>query len=731
MSDMEASGRAPSSGRTGQAPRRPAGLRRLFAMLPRKLQLAIYCAALAFIVASLGISGALIYYTVKIPNPMAFRAGGSGPLVRLLDRNGAVLAERGKAYQYIPLVMLNQRVIEAVVATEDRRFFDHGGLDPLGILRAMFVNLRAGRFIQGGSTISQQLAKNLFLSSDRTLGRKLEELLLALWLEVRLSKEEILELYLNRVYFGAGAYGIEAAAQLYFGKTAGRLSIPESAVLAGLLKAPSKYSPMTNPGLARSRARVVISRMRDAGFITSDMAADASRHSVRFANRGDERTPTGLEHAVEYALERLPPLVGSGHNEIIVETTLDISLQRRSQAAVAAALSGASEKDGPDQAAAIVLDPDGEIHALIGGRNWTQSQYNRAVSARRQPGSAFKPFVYLAAVEQGATPDTQVEDRPISVDGWSPRNDDGRYRGTVTLQAALAHSLNSVAVRLQQDVTTGRVIGTAARLGIRSLMRSDPTLALGTSEVSLLELTGAYAVLASGGLAVGPHIIRRVRSNTGAVLYERPMRRPRMIVTPEHAGIMSQMLNAAMVSGTGRRAALAGHVAAGKTGTTQDNRDAWFIGYTAHLTAGVWVGNDNARPMQRVTGGGIPALLWHAIMKTAHERLPAAPIPGLNVIAPPPVARPPPAVDPIAALMQAPPARASLARARKPLPRRKQAAKEPVAAAAALPRLPDKPIDAEFVARALAATSKEQPPAKRQARSLWGLMGLGVPAEAR
>lgn len=733
MSGMGDDGHEPLPNRPGQVPIRQTDGRRPGALLSRRFRQAMVLAVMVFIVASAGISSALIYYTVKIPNPMALRAGGSGPVVRLLDRNGAVLAERGKAYQYIPLAMLNQRIVEAVVATEDRRFFEHGGLDPVGILRAMFVNLRAGRFVQGGSTLSQQLAKNLFLSPERTLGRKLEELLLAIWLEMRLTKEEILELYLNRVYFGAGAYGIESAAHLYFGKTAARLSIPESAVLAGLLKAPSKYSPLTSPGLARSRARVVIAKMREAGFLSEDAAATAIKHSVRFSIRADERTPTGLEHAVEYALERLPSLIGSGHDEIIVETTLDSDLQRRAQAVVEAALSAADDQDGPGQAAAVVIDPDGEIHAMIGGRNWAQSQYNRAVRARRQPGSAFKPFVYLTAVEQGAMPDMLVEDRPITLDGWSPRNDDGRYRGMMTLQAALAHSINTVAVRLQQDLGVKRVVGTAQRLGIRSEMRADPTLALGTSEVSLLELTGAYAVLASGGLAVSPHVIRRVRSNTGAVLYERPMRRPRMIVTPEHAGIVSGMLNVALVSGTGRRAALAGHVAAGKTGTTQDNRDAWFVGYTAHLTAGIWVGNDNARPMKSVTGGSVPASLWRAIMTEAHQRLPPAQIPGLNISEPLPIVQRKQAApaDAVAAMARTAPGAPGVSPARKRVRRHAKGAKQPVRVTAPLPRLPATPIDAQFFKRALADAEASRTPPKPETRSLWGLMGLGVRPEAR
>lgn len=585
-----------------------------------------------FLVTVIVVSAALIHYTIRFPDPMALRKRDGAPLVRVLDRNGAVLAERGQGGGFIPLDLMPRHLIDAVVATEDRRFFEHNGLDPLGLARAMFANLRAGRYAQGGSTVTQQLAKNLFLSSERKLGRKFEELLLALWLEVRLSKQDILELYLNRVYFGGGAYGVEAASRRYFDKGARQLNLAEAAVVAGLLKAPSKYSPAASPGLARSRGRSVLYKMRDAGLIDEAAERDAARMSVKFSNATAGREATGLEYAVEFVLDRLPPLAGTGHREIIVETTIDAQLQRHAQAVVERTLAKEGQDAGASQAAVIILDTDGGIRAMVGGRSYLQSQFNRAVKAQRQPGSAFKPIVYLTALEQGANPDTMALDMPLNIDGWSPRNESGQHRGAISLRQALTHSVNTVAARLQQDAGTSRVIATARRLGIKSELHAGPSLALGTSEVTLLELTGAYGVLANGGLAVEPYAIRKVRAGAKEALFARPIAVARTIVAPEHVGSMNSMLNSAMTTGTGRRATLPRFPAAGKTGTTQDHRDAWFVGYTAHLVGGVWVGNDGGEPMNRVTGGGLSAALWRDVMLEAHQRMAPAPLPATEYL---------------------------------------------------------------------------------------------------
>ena len=581
---------------------------------------------------------AMVRYTIRFPDPAALRQREQAPVVTVLARDGAILVERGKTARAIPIADLPPHVIHAVIAIEDRRFFSHFGLDFRGLVRAMFANLRAARYAQGGSTLTQQLAKNLFLSSDRTLERKIEEVVMALWLELRLGKAGILELYLNRVYFGAGVYGVEAAAQRYFAKSARALTVPEAAIIAGLLKAPSRLSPASRPEAAAVRAIQVLAAMREAEFITDEGYTSALNQQVTYAAADTTREETGLEFAVDYVLDRLPPLAGHGHTGIVVETTIDATLQWHAQATVARRLAAADTTSERAEAGVVVLDRDGGIRALVGGKSWSQSQFNRAVRARRQPGSAFKPVLYLAAVEAGMTPDTIVHDRAISIGGWSPRNDRGTYAGAMTLRQALAHSVNTVAVALQQDVGTRRIVAMARRLGIASAMREDPSLALGTSEVTLLELTGAYGVLATGGTSVSPHVIRRVRSNRGVILHARPEARPVEAVALIHVGQVNDMLHTALVDGTGRRAALARHPAGGKTGTTQDNRDAWFVGFTGRLTTGVWIGNDDGTPMNGITGGGLPALIWRDVMNEAHRGLgpmPLAGVPETSTIRPP------------------------------------------------------------------------------------------------
>jgi penicillin-binding protein 1A len=658
----------------------------------------------ACVLATILISVQMIRYTVRFPDPRALRVHESGPSIRVLARDGTVIAERGERNDFVALDRLPRHLVDAVLAIEDRRFLSHWGLDPSGLARAAFANLRAGRAAQGGSTITQQLAKNLFLSTERTLSRKLEELVLAIWLEMRLSKRDILELYLNRVYFGGGAYGVEAAAQRFFGKSARAVTVAEGAVIAGLLKAPSKYSPFANPGHARARARVVLRAMVAARVLSPISYASARRKSVSFADGQAGRRMTGLEFAVDHALDEMPPLASVGRRELIVETTIDADLQRKAQGAIEAVIA----KDGGaalvGQGAMVVLDTGGGIRALVGGRSFAESQFNRAVKARRQPGSAFKPFVYLAALENGFWPDAPMIDEPIEIGQWSPRNEDGRYRGAISLTQALAHSVNTVAVRLQQTLGGERVAAVARRLGIVSKLRPDASMALGTSESGLLELTGAFATFAAGGAAVSPHVLRRIRTTDGEVLFEQARPGPRMVVAPDMVGGMNTMLNAAIVSGTGRRAAFPRHQAAGKTGTTQDFRDAWFVGYTAHLAAGVWFGNDDGTPMNRVAGGGLPALVWRDVMEEAHKGFipralpaiggalldpPAQPEQDVQPVAPVPVVRAP--KGPVPSGTRSTPTAAVLTR---PLPgnvpRRGQ-------------RMPTEPIDAALFEKALTA----------------------------
>src|SRR5262245_14679113 len=620
--------------RTREAPRptpkraRSVAKRTLFQRLPWEMRLLILAAIYLGLPLTLLLAGVFAFFNATIPDPIQLRHKESAPLVRILARDGSLLAQRGGAGSYVPIAFLPPHLIDAVVATEDRRFFEHRGVDLAGVLRALITNLRIGRLVQGGSTISQQLAKNLFLGPERTLTRKIGELVLALWLEFRLGKRDILELYLNRVYFGAGAWGIDAAAHRFFDKSAQALTLAESAVLAGVLKAPSRFSPVTNPVLARARARSVLMKMVEAGRLDAGRGEQVARAPFRFAALARQRQ-AGADYAVDAALERLPTLIApTGEDNLIVETSIDASLQRRSQALISELMRGEARALEAGQAALVVFDLDGGIRTLVGGRDYTESQFNRALKAKRQPGSAFKVFVYLAALESGLTPDSIVQDLPLLGTGWSPRNEGAGYRGAVALREALAHSMNAAAVRLHMALGPARTLAAARRLGIRSELRQDASLALGTSEVTLLELTGAYGVIAHGGRAFEPYIIRRVRSGAGKILFERHPESATMLLTPGVAGELNDMLSGVVSGGTGRRAALGDQAAAGKTGTSQDFRDAWFVGYTGHLIGGVWVGNDDARPMRKVTGGSLPARLWHDVMLIAHEGLPPRPIPG-------------------------------------------------------------------------------------------------------
>ncbi len=595
-------------------------------------KLALFGPIYAGIVGGAGLGLVLVWCSAVYPDPMSLRGEDHPPVVRILARDGSVLAERGGGDDYVPLDLLPRHAVNAVIATEDQRFYEHPGLDPWGLLRATIANIRSGRFVQGGSTLTQQLAKNLYLTSDRTIARKLEELALAIWLEARLSKADILELYLNRVYLGSGAYGIDAAARRYFGKPAGSLSLAESAVIAGLLKAPSRYSPLASPEIARARGRLVLGQMRRAGFISAEeersaTAAIGEIARTKSAGRG------GADYAVDYVLDQLPSsALSAKDSEVIVETTLDAGLQSRVTSIVERQLGERGTELRASQAGVVVLDALGGIRALVGGRSYAESQFNRAVKAHRQPGSAFKPFVYLAALEAGFAPDSIVRDLPVSIGGWAPRNYSGEYRGTMTLRTALARSVNTVAVRLALKVGPARVAALAHRLGIKSKLGEDASLALGTSEVALLELTGAYNVLANGGHTAEPHVLRRILTRRGRILYERKRRPAKTIVALARVGAMNEMLNAALVAGTGRRAALPRHPAAGKTGTSQSFRDAWFVGYTAHLTTGVWAGNDDGRAMNRVVGGSLPAEIWREVMLAAHAGRKPMPLAGTELV---------------------------------------------------------------------------------------------------
>lgn len=595
-----------------------------------RLVLAVPLAGLSLMVASL--AAIMVYYTIAYPHPLAIRATDEAK-IRILGRDGSVIAERGGVSSYTPVSELPRYLQAAVVATEDRRFFDHVGLDPVGLVRAVFVNLRAARFVQGGSTLTQQLAKNLFLSPERTLSRKVEELALSLWLELRLSKSEILELYLNSVYFGAGAYGVEAASQKYFDRPARDLTLPQSAVIAGLLRAPSRYSPLRNPALARARGRIVIKAMRDAGYISPREAETALADRIVFSPGKSSATNVLANHAIDFVLDNLPPHGQRRPREIIIETTLDANLQRRA----AELLRQTLERDGPalraGEGAVVVLDHDGGIRAMVGGRDYAKSQFNRATSARRQPGSVFKPIVYVAALDDGLSPTSPVVDSAVSYDGWSPGNNSGRFVGLTDLRTAMAQSINTVAAALHMAATPARTIANARKMGIVSPLREDASLALGTSEVTPIEIAAAYTTLGNGGYAVVPHIIRRVRTGEGETLFTYPAPNRTPVISRRTVGEMNELLAAAVTDGTGKRAALGGYEVAGKTGTSQDYRDAWFAGYSSYLTAAVWIGNDNGAPMRKAVGGGLPADLWRRVMSAAHEGYAPLPLPRWPAVA--------------------------------------------------------------------------------------------------
>jgi penicillin-binding protein 1A len=607
-------------GKRAQVRRKPAAARAKRATHPILRFLVLAGVWLALLLGAL-----LAYFTARLPDPVLLTLDDRPPNLTILAADGTVLAERGLRRGHVRLEYLPPYLAKAVIATEDRRFYRHFGVDPLGLVRAAYRNYEAGGVVEGGSTITQQLAKNLFLSPDRTMTRKIEEVIYALWLEHRFSKDEILELYLNRVYFGGGTYGVEAAARRYFGTSARSVTLSQAALLAGLLKAPSHYAPTRSVKLATSRLDEVLGNMVEAGFLKPADARAARLQPLRLRPMGDE---TGYPYAVDWVAELLPDCVGGADGDLIVDTTIDAGLQRTAQQTLRQELDDEGADLDASEGAVVVLDTSGAVKALVGGRSYRASPFDRAIKALRQPGSAFKPFVYLTALEAGYTPDSVADDEPTSINGWSPKNHTATYRGEVSLRDSLAQSINTVAVKLAGDVGRWRVIRTARRLGIHSELKDNPSLALGTSEVTLLELTGAYVPFANGGRGVVPHIIAQVRNGDGKVIYARKSPGLGQVVALPYVGAMNDMMNATVVYGTGKQAGIPDHVAGGKTGTSQASRDAWFVGYTAQYVGGVWVGNDDGSRMRNVTGGSIPARIWHDIMVYAHQDKPPLPLPG-------------------------------------------------------------------------------------------------------
>jgi penicillin-binding protein 1A len=572
------------------------------------------------------LGGGLVFshWVSELPDIAGLMAAAPTQDVTLLDDKGRTIGRRGLTQgAFVKAEALPPYVTNAFIAIEDRRFRYHIGIDPIGTARALFVNVISGGFVQGGSTITQQLAKNLFLKPERTMKRKVQEALLALWLESKYSKDEILTLYLNRVYFGSGVYGIEAASERFFDKPATKLTLAESAILAGSVKAPSRYNPAADPDAAFTRSHVVLQAMADDGLI--DEAARKQAAATRVKIERGEATP-GSGYFIDYALSQLAGFVGQTQDRLIVDTTLDLDLQADAEREVVGGLAKDGAKLDASQGALVSMTLDGGVRAMVGGRSYAQSPYNRATEAMRQPGSSFKAFVFLTALERGHKPTDEFNDGPVTIGNWHPGNFEGEVEGTVTLARALAISSNSVAVQLTREVGPAAVARTAHRLGITTLLHAVPALALGTSEVTPLEMTAGYTAFANGGEGVIPFSIIRIRTASGKVLYQRKGSGVGRVMSVADAATMTHMFEGTIAGGTGTAARLDDRQAAGKTGTSQDYRDAWFIGYTADYVCAVWIGNDDNSPMNKATGGGLPARIFKGYMDEAEKDLPPRPL---------------------------------------------------------------------------------------------------------
>ncbi|MDR3508992.1 MAG: penicillin-binding protein 1A [Caulobacteraceae bacterium] len=599
---------------------RPAGRR-------TPLQATLYWGAVVGVWGLIAIGAFFAVFATSLPDTSKMFDVKRQPSISYLDRSGALVAVRGS--QFSPPVDIDQLppyVPAAFVAIEDKRFYHHFGFDPIGMVRVVFIDLRARRMVQGASTITQQLARNLFLTPDQNIRRKAQEIILAVWLETKFSKKQILALYLNRVYFGEGAYGIEAASQRYFNKPASKLTLGEAALLAGLMKGPSRYSPVSETERAQRRATIVLDTMVETHAITPEQRDAAFKEPVRVsATLGSQKA----QYFVDWVDQQVRALVGQPQEDLVVETTLDLPIQLNAEHAVRQILNRDTAR-GVQQAALVALDGEGRIRAYVGGGDYTQSQFDRASNAQRQAGSSFKPFVYLTAMEQGRTPDQMVVDEPLTIGTWQPKNYTNKYLGSVTLQTAFAESINTVAARLASEVGTSVIAQTAHRLGINSTIQTGPSMALGAVEVTPLEMAQAYDPFSNGGFAAKGYGIERIRTASGKVLFDHslgaPPRTP--VIGQPALGYMVRMMRQVLISGTGTKARLPGYDLAGKTGTTSDYRDAWFVGYTGGFTAAVWTGRDDNTPMKRVTGGSSPAEIWREFMAATLPRLSVQPIPG-------------------------------------------------------------------------------------------------------
>jgi len=617
--------------------------------------------------ATLGAFGLVVLLALAIP---AFRETSdddwlkkSELAVTFLDRYGNEVGSRGIRHNdSIPLDQFPDHLIKAVLSTEDRRFYEHFGIDLAGTARALVANTKAGGVVQGGSSITQQLAKNLFLSNERTIERKVKEAFLAMWLEARLTKNEILKLYLDRAYMGGGAFGVDAAAQYYFNKSARDVNLSEAAMLAGLFKAPTRFAPHINLPAARARANVVLDNLVEANMMTEGQVFGARRHPATPVDRRDDRA---ANYYLDWAFDEMKKLVDTFPKSMtervfVVRTALDTGLQNNADAAVESSLRQYGQEYHAKQAAAVLMDVDGAVRALVGGRDYGASQFNRATDALRQPGSSFKPYVYAAALINGMKPTSIVVDGPVCIGNWCPQNYGHGYSGSMTLLMALTKSINTIAVKLSIAIGNGnakvgraKIVKLAHDMGLRTPLPDTPSLPIGADEVTVLDHTAAYATFPNMGKAVTPHAILEVRTGTGDLVwrFDRDGPKPRQVMPPSVAGDMIKMMNSVVENGTGRRARLDDTAAAGKTGTTNAYRDAWFVGYTGNFVCGVWVGNDDYQVMNRMTGGSVPAMTWHKIMAYAHQGIELKQLPGV----PAPQIRQQPAVAEVKSKSNEPP----------------------------------------------------------------------------
>ncbi len=562
--------------------------------------------------------------------------------ITFLDRNGVEIGRRGILHDdSVPLDQMPPYLTQAVLATEDRRFYQHFGIDLIGTLRAVTVNARSSGVVQGGSSITQQLAKNLFLSNERTLDRKLREAYLALWLEGHLTKAEILRLYLDRVYMGGGTFGIQAASEFYFGRSVRDVSLPQAAMLAGLFKAPTKYAPHLNLPAARARASDVLSNLVDAGYMTEGEVRTAREHPASPVDRSRDVSP---DWYLDYAYDEVRKLVADGklgdNRVFTVRTGVDTALQAQAELTIEDQLREKGPAYNARQSAAVIVDLDGAVRAMVGGRDYGASQFNRAIDAQRQPGSSFKPFVYLTALMTGRfKPSTVVVDGPVCIGNWCVHNYENRYEGALPLVTALAHSLNTVAVKLSIAIGNGnakagraRIVENARKLGLTTALNDTVSLPVGADEVTVIDMASAYAAFANGGKRVEPYAAVEIRNGRGELIYshERDGPRPVQVVPPMDVATLNSMLVRVVEGGTGVRARLDNVTVAGKTGTTNEYHDAWFCGFTGNYAGAVWFGNDDDASMNKMTGGLLPAMTWHDIMAFAHQGIVTKPPFGID-----------------------------------------------------------------------------------------------------